>query len=319
MRTGSGSNAPPICFTKNKSSIMSKPSAKQHTAKYDEHTIETPATLMEFLTSTYEGRSRTTVKSYLAHGQVTVGGVVKTKFDTPLTAGDIVRVTFGHVEKPFTHKMLRIVYEDDDLIVIDKRNGLLSMASERERVKTAYYILSEYMKSRDRSARIFIVHRLDRETSGLMLFAKSMEVQHAFQNNWKGMILERKYVAVVSPPFKETHGVIRSYLAQNKAYTVYSTRDSEEGELAVTRFKVLKSNDRYSLVECELDTGKKNQIRVHMRDKGSPVIGDKRYGGIASPIGRVALHARRIKFIHPATGETLTFDTGVPGVFEGLF
>ncbi len=181
MWIGSGSNAPPICFTKNKSSIMSKPSAKQHTAKYDEHTIETPATLMEFLTSTYEGRSRTTVKSYLTHGQVTVGGVVKTKFDTPLTAGDIVRVTFGHVEKPFTHKMLRIVYEDDDLIVIDKRNGLLSMASERERVKTAYYILSEYLKSRDRSARIFIVHRLDRETSGLMLFAKSMEVQHAFQ------------------------------------------------------------------------------------------------------------------------------------------
>ena len=191
MRTGSGSNAPPICFTKNKSSIMSKPSAKQHTAKYDEHTIETPATLMEFLTSTYEGSSRTTVKSYLTHGQVTVGGVVKTKFDTPLTAGDIVRVTFGHVEKPFTHKMLR--------------------------------------------------------------------------------------------------------------------------------FKVLKSNNRYSLVECELDTGKKNQIRVHMRDKGSPIIGDKRYGGIASPIGRVALHARRVRFIHPATGETLTFDTGVPGVFEGLF
>lgn len=298
---------------------MNKPLAKPHTAKYDEHTAEAPSALMEFLTTTYKDRSRTTIKSYLTHGQVTINGITKTRFDAPVAPGDIVRVTFGHVEKPFIHKMLRIVYEDEHLIVIDKRNGLLSMASERERVKTAYYILSEYLKSRDRSARVFIVHRLDRETSGLMLFAKSMEVQHAFQNNWKGSVVERKYVAVVSPPLKESEGVVSSYLAQNKAYTVYSTRDPEAGELARTRFEVIKSNARYSLVECSLETGKKNQIRVHMKDKGSPIIGDKRYGGIASPIGRVALHARRIKFIHPVTGETLSFDTGVPKVFEGLF
>jgi len=289
------------------------------TARYDEHEIVTPSTLMEFLLGTYNDRSRTTVKSYLSHGQVAVNGVTETRFDTPLTAGDKVRVIFGHIEKPFIHKMLRIVYEDDCLIVIDKRNGLLSMASESERVKTAYYILSEYVKSRDRSARIFIIHRLDRETSGLMLFAKSQEVQHRFQNDWKRMVIERKYVAVVSPPLKERSGVISSYLAQNKAYTVYSTRNPEEGELAVTRFEVIKSNADYSLVECRLETGKKNQIRVHMKDKGSPVIGDRRYGGIVSPIGRVALHARRIKFIHPDTGQELTFDTGVPASFEKLF
>lgn len=292
---------------------------RTHTAKYDEHTVMAPSSLMDFLIGTYKGRSRTTVKSYLSHGQVAVNGVTKTRFDAPLVERDTVRVTFSHVEKPFTHKMLRIVYEDDHIIVIDKRNGLLSMASESERVKTAYYILSEYLKSRDRSSRIFIVHRLDRETSGLMIFAKSTEVQHAFQNNWKEVVIERKYVAVVSPPLKERQGVVSSYLAQNKAYTVYSTCDPEKGELAVTRFEVIKSNARYSLVECSLETGKKNQIRVHMKDKGSPVIGDKHYGGIPSPIGRVALHARKIKFIHPITGETLSFDTGVPAAFEGVF
>ncbi|MDE6182985.1 MAG: RluA family pseudouridine synthase, partial [Rikenellaceae bacterium] len=263
--------------------------------RVDEHAVTEPSTLMEFLLAAYSDRSRTTVKSYLAHGQVAVNGVTKTVFNTPLCVGDVVRVTLGHVEKPFTHKMLRIVYEDDDIIVIDKRNGLLSMATDSERIKTAYYILSDYLKNKDRSARIFIVHRLDRETSGLMLFAKSMDVQHKLQKNWEDMVLERKYVAVVSPPMREEEGVVSSYLAENKAYMVYSTRNPEEGELAVTRFRRLKTNSRYSMVECELETGKKNQIRVHMKDKRSPIIGDKRYGGISSPIGRIALHARRIR------------------------
>lgn len=287
--------------------------------RVDEHTVTEPSVLMEFLLAVYKDKSRTTVKSYLAHGQVTVGGVAKTGFDTPLCAGDVVRVTLGHVEKPFTHKMLRIVYEDDDIIVIDKRNGLLSMATDSERIKTAYYILSEYLKSKDRSARIFIVHRLDRETSGLMLFAKSMDVQHKLQKNWGDMILERKYVAVVSPPMREEEGVISSYLAENKAYMVYSTKNPDEGELAVTRFRRLKTNSRYSMVECMLETGKKNQIRVHMKDKRCPIIGDKRYGGISSPIGRVALHAGRIRFIHPTSGKEMLFDTGVPALFETLF
>lgn len=281
--------------------------------------VRTPDTLMPFLLSVCKGKSRTTVKSYLAHRQVSVNGVPVTRFDTPLKEGDVVEIVQGHVEKPFVNRMLRIVYEDEYLLVVDKRNGLLSMATDRERVKTAYYILSEYLKSKDRSARIFIVHRLDRETSGLMLFAKSMEVQHKLQKNWEECVLERKYTAVVSPPLKKEHGRIESYLAQNKAFQVYTTNDPEEGELAITDFERIKSNDRYSMVECSLETGKKNQIRVHMKECGSPIIGDKRYGGIPSPIGRVALHARILRFIHPVTGRELSFDTGVPALFESLF
>ena len=318
MRIGSGSNAPPICFTKNKSSIMSKPSAKQHTAKYDEHTIETPATLMEFLTSTYEGRSRTTVKSYLTHGQVTVGGVVKTKFDTPLTAGDIVRVTFGHVEKPFTHKMLRIVYEDDDLLVVNKGYGLLSIGNDKIREGTAYSIVRDYLKNKDPRNKVFIVHRLDQHTSGLMVFAKNIEAKEGLQHNWNNMVRRRQYVCVVEGKLVPPAGDVKSYLAENSEHVVYSTDNPEEGQFALTRYKTVASANGYTLVEVELETGRKNQIRVHMKDLGHPIAGDRRYGARTSPIHRLALHARTLEFIHPVTRKLLSFSTPVPAPFQSM-
>ncbi len=271
--------------------------------------------LMEFLIEELKDRSRTTIKSFLRNRQISVNGVTTTLNSEPIKEGDSVVINLGMADKQFRNPMLRIVYEDDYIIVIDKKYGLLSMATDKERTKTAYYIIGEYLKSKDRNNRVFIVHRLDRETSGLLLFAKSMDIQHQLQYNWNENVLERRYVAVAEGLMAEDSGVIETYLAENKAYNVYVTRNEEEGELAITNFNVLKRGKDNTLVELELETGKKNQIRVHLQHVGHPISGDRKYGGGQSPIGRLALHAYRMRFLHPVTGEELLFDIGVPPMF----
>ncbi len=271
--------------------------------------------LLEFMLLSIKDRSRTTIKSFLRNRQVAVNGIPTTKNSQLVKKGDVVEINLGMVEKQFKNPMLKIVYEDDSIIIIDKKYGLLSMATDKERIKTAYYIISDYLKSKDRNNRVFIVHRLDRETSGLLLFAKSMDVQHQLQHNWNENILERRYVAVVEGLLVDDEGVVETYLAENKAYNVYVTKNPEEGELAITKYKVLKRGKDNTLVELELETGKKNQIRVHMQHIGHSITGDRKYGGGQSPIGRLALHAQRIRFIHPITGVEMEFDTGIPPMF----
>lgn len=271
--------------------------------------------LFKFIMRNSEGKSRTTMKSYLTNRQITINGLVQKQFDFMLRPGDKVAINLGMTGTEFRHPMLRIVYEDDHMLVIDKKYGLLSMGTDTERSRTAYFILSEYLKKKDSSNRIFIVHRLDRETSGLMLFAKSMEMQHLFQQNWNENVLERKYIAVVEGFPKQEEGLIKTYLAENKAFNVYVTNNPNEGELAITAFKTLKKGKDNTLLELELETGKKNQIRVHMQHIGCPIIGDRKYGGHQSPIGRLALHASKIRFTHPITKAEMCFDTGVPPMF----
>lgn len=271
--------------------------------------------LFKYVMRNCEGKSRTTVKSYLTNRQITVNGIAQKQFDFMLRPGDKVAINLSMTGEEFRNPMLRIVYEDDYIIIINKKYGLLSMATDTERSKTAYYILSEYLKKKDSKNRIFIIHRLDRETSGLLMFAKSMEVQHLFQQNWNDTVLERKYMAVVEGFPKQEEGIIKSYLAENKAYNVYVTNDPSKGELAITAFKTIKKGKNNTLLELELETGKKNQIRVHMQQIGCPIIGDRKYGGGPSPIGRLALHASLLRFIHPITGQEMLFDTGVPPMF----
>ena len=272
--------------------------------------------LMDFLIISMPDKSRTTVKSFLSHRQVSVNGIQTSQFDYTLKPGDKVEINLGVTKEAFRNPFLRILYEDDHILVVNKKNGLLTMATDRERTKTAYYILSDYLKKQDRDNRIFIVHRLDRETSGVLVFAKSIDIQHRFQYNWNDVVLERKYVAVVEGIPQKESGEVRSYLAENKAFQVYSTDKPGEGELAVTKYKVLRSGRDNTLMELELETGKKNQIRVHMSDIGHPIVGDRKYGAGQSPIGRLALHASKIRFIHPITGQEMVFDTGVPPIFE---
>ncbi|MDD2306603.1 MAG: RluA family pseudouridine synthase [Prolixibacteraceae bacterium] len=271
--------------------------------------------LMKFLIEKFPEKSRTTIKSMLAHKQVTVGDLVTTQFDFPLKRGQMVYLNKKKTEEKPRFRGMRIVHEDADIIVIEKGNGLLSIATDKEKVKTAYSMLSEYVKRFDPKNLIFIVHRLDRDTSGLMMFAKSKKVQEALQKDWNESIIERSYVVVVEGVVEKAEGTITSWLKENKALVMYSSQNPDDGQKAVTNYKVLKTDKQFSLLEVKLETGRKNQIRVHMKDLGFPVTGDKKYGAKLNPIGQMGLHARVLAFKHPVTGRMLRFDTPIPGKF----
>ncbi len=210
-------------------------------------------------------------------------------------------------------KELELIYEDKDILVINKPAGLLTVGTQTDKTRTVYYILTDYVRKGSLQSRkqIFTVHRLDQWTSGVLVFAKSEEVKQLLQAQWKNTV--KKYIAVVHGRLAEKEGIIKSYLAENKTYIVYSTNDESKGKLAQTAYKVLKETGRFSLLEITLLTGRKNQIRVHMADKGHPVVGDRKYGGKTTDrYKRLALHSKSISFKHPSSGEQMTFDTKVP-------
>lgn len=215
-------------------------------------------------------------------------------------------------------KGLLILYEDHDIIVVDKIAGLLTMGTEREKEKTAYFILTDYVKKgNERSKkRLFIVHRLDRDTSGILIFAKSENVKRYLQNNWKEF--SKKYFTVVCGKLKDKEGVITSYLSENKTFRVFSVKKPDEGKFSKTGYKVIKESDKYSLLEIKLLTGRKNQIRVHLSEKGHPVVGDKIYGIADKGIKRLALHSGSLTIKHPSTQEEMTFKTEIPNYFKTL-
>jgi tRNA pseudouridine32 synthase/23S rRNA pseudouridine746 synthase/23S rRNA pseudouridine1911/1915/1917 synthase len=213
---------------------------------------------------------------------------------------------------------LTILYEDYDIIVIDKPAGLLTMGTDREKEKTAYFMLNEYVKKgnpRSRN-RIFIVHRLDRDTSGLLVFAKNEKAKHHLQDKWKEF--DKRYFAVVHGILREKEGVITSYLAENNSYRVYSVTNPEKGKLAKTGHQVIKESEKYSLLEITLFTGRKNQIRVHLSEKGYPVVGDKIYGEKDKSVKRLALHSASLKILHPYSNKEMVFKTEVPPYFKTL-
>ncbi len=274
--------------------------------------------LLDFLLEAMADRKRTTVKDYLKYNQVMVNGAVSRQWDQPLPAGSVVKVNTSREFQVFRNPRLHIVYEDDDIIVVNKGYGLLSVGTDQKSEGTAYWLLRDYVKRADPRNKIFIVHRLDQQTSGLMLFAKSIQAKEEMQHNWNNMVLERRYVAVTLGRPDEDEGVIRSYLAENSAHEVYSTNNPKEGKLAVTHYRVLKSRGRYAMLELSLDTGRKNQIRVHLKDIGHPIVGDRRYGSEVSPIHRLALHAQTLRFIHPITRRDMSFTCPLPAGFARL-
>jgi len=223
-----------------------------------------------------------------------------------------------HATKKHLSRGLEILYEDRDILVVDKPAGLLTVGTPTNKFKTADYILTDYvrkgsLKSRNR---IFIVHRLDQWTSGVLIFAKSEEVMSFLKAQWEDT--EKKYVAVVYGHLAQKEGIITSYLAEDKAHAVYSTTDGTKGKLAHTAYRVLKETKRFSLLEIDLLTGRKNQIRVHMADEGHPIVGDRKYGKIKDEYERLALHSKSISFKHPTSGEQMTFEAKVPNYFNKL-
>lgn len=228
------------------------------------------------------------------------------------------RKPFKRPSKKHEPKGLTILYEDQDILVINKSNGLLTVSTEREKYKTAHFLLNEYVKkgnSRSRN-RVFIVHRLDRETSGLLVFAKYEQAKRYLQDEWASFT--KTYLAVVQGTLPEKEGVITSYLLENKAHRVYSVTDAEKGKFAKTGYKVVRASGKFSLLEINLFTGRKNQIRVHFAEKGHPVVGDKMYGKKEKGIKRLCLHAASLSLVHPFTKENMTFETEAPPYFKTL-
>jgi len=220
--------------------------------------------------------------------------------------------------KKYQPEGLTVLYEDRHILVVDKINGLLTVSSEKVRKKTAYYLLNEYVRKGNHKSknRIFIVHRLDRDTSGVIVFAKNEIAKRYLQENWHEF--KKKYYAVVHGTLPDKKGVIISYLAENRIHKVFSVNDPKKGKLSKTGYKVLKESKKYSLLEVDLLTGRKNQIRVHFSENNCPVVGDKKYGKKEKGVRRLALHAASLTLIHPYSKDEMTFNTGIPGYFESL-
>ncbi|MCI6152319.1 RluA family pseudouridine synthase [Fusobacterium perfoetens] len=275
--------------------------------------------LMKFLIENLPGKNRNNIKSLLKNGQILVNGVRTSQFNYLLKEGDEVivsasRMTENHLQG------IKIIFEDDDIIVIEKPEGMLSIATDKERERTAYNIVKEYIKAKNPQEKLFIVHRLDKGTSGVMIFAKTEGIQQVLQTNWQNFVKERKYVAVVEGKVEKNRDTIISYLKENNAMVTFSSPVEIEGsKKAITHYEVLKRSRAYSLVEANIETGRKNQIRVHMQGLGHSIIGDKKYGAKTNPLRRLGLHARTIVFKHPRTNKILSFETKIPVRFSSMF
>lgn len=276
-------------------------------------------TLLSAVSKILSDHTPTKVKSMLKHNQFAINGMPCSQFDREVNAGDEIAINFDRAFAVFKNQRIQLVYEDDDIIIVNKGYGVLSMGTEQVKEGTVYSEMRKYVKTHNPKAQVFIVHRLDRDTSGLMMLAKSRLAKDNLQHNWNNMVLNRKYVAVLEGELEgDREGVVRSYLTENSKFEVYSVDDPSKGQLAVTRYKILARRRGHTLVELELDTGRKNQIRVHMKNLGHPIVGDRKYGASHSPIGRLALHALTLRFVHPITRKEMSFETPIPTRFQSL-
>ena len=268
--------------------------AEKAKAQYTGYTVKEPMELMEFLASKMPDASRTKLKSLLSKRIVYVDKVITTQFNFPLQPGMKIEISKDKGRKEFSNRLLKIVYEDAYIIVVEKMEGLLSVNTERQKERTAYTILNEYVQRSGKHHRIYIVHRLDRDTSGLMMFAKDEKTQHTLREYWHDIVTDRRYVAVVAGEMEKDHGTVTSWLTDRTLY-VSSSKYDDGGSKSITHYHTIKRANGYSLMELDLETGRKN------------------------PIGRLALHAFKLCFYHPVTNELMEFETTYPPAFKKLF
>ncbi|MCH5349585.1 MAG: RluA family pseudouridine synthase [Oscillospiraceae bacterium] len=270
-------------------------------------TADAPCGLLELLISKQPSKPRGKVKSELEHGLVSVDGKSVTKYNYPVKPGQQVRIgTFTPKYEKNKSPFLDIIYEDRDFLAINKPAGMLSIATEKEREETAYRLAADYLHGR-----IFILHRLDRDTSGVLVFAKNGELRDTLQDNWDSAAKLRSYVAVTEGIPSPEQGRIENMLRETETHLVY-VASRGDGKRAVTNYKVRKKNDSYALVDIDIETGRKNQIRVHMSSLGCPIAGDKKYGAETNPAHRLCLHANKLIIVHPYTGKEMIFASPVP-------
>jgi len=272
-------------------------------------------TLLPFVMKKMNGISRNKAKNILSGGSISVDGKKVTQHDFELKPGMEVKIGRNQTGEPLNSHWVRIVYEDQYLFVVEKRSGILCNSPHSDE-ETVQGILNQYLEKNHQRCHAHTIHRLDRDTSGLMLFAKDKKVALKFEENWKETVYDRRYVALVHGEMRKKEGAISSWLKDNAQFLTYSSKTDNGGKFATTHYKLIKVSDGYSLVELKLDTGRKNQIRVHLADIGFPVVGDPKYGDGDDKIGRLGLHAYKLCFIHPITHEDLKFETEFPASFR---
>ena len=295
-------------------------------ANIKEYNVNKEIELFEFLLTTLSKESRNNVKAILSKKCVAVNGLVCSQYNYKLYRGDVVMVSPKPIiglekmkkQKETVKKHLDIIYEDDDFIAINKPSGLLSVESDKEKVDTAYKQVLEYLQSKNKTARCFQVHRIDKNTSGVLLFTKDYKLNEVLKKDWNKLVSLREYVAVIDGTLEEKSGSIKSYLMKAETNLMYTSK-SKKGELAITHYKVMKENDKYSLLLVNIDSGKKNQIRVAMNDMGHPIIGDDKYGSPTNPINRLGLHASKLVLKNPMNDKIYEFKASIPKDFDKLF
>lgn len=290
----------------------------QREGDYAYYQVEQECGLLDFLLSNVK-ESRSKIKSTLQGRGIKVNGKIVTQFDFPLMPG--MKVAVSKTKKnqtAFKNRFVKIVYEDRWIVVVEKNIGILSMAAGHSSLNVKS-ILDDYFHKSKQKCRAHVVHRLDRDTSGLMVYAKDIETEQILEHNWHDIVYDRRYVAVVSGEMENDEGSVANWLKDNKAYITYSSPVDNGGKYAVTHYSVLARTTEHTLVEFKLETGRKNQIRVHSADMGHPVCGDVKYGNGDDPLHRLCLHAYLLCFEHPITHEPMEFETMIPTPFRMLF
>ena len=280
------------------------------------HVVSEAQPLLDALARLFPESSKTTLRQMLQGGRVRVNGEVEKNARRELDTGDLVEIGQKSVA-PVLPPGLAILHEDDDVLVVLKSHGLLTVATERERETTAQAYLNVYLKAKG-SERVHVVHRLDRETSGVLVFAKHFEAREALKEKFAAHDIERVYVAAIEGALDPPQGTFRSYLRERKDLRMESVDAHPDAKFAVTHYRTVESNGRFSLLEIRLETGRKNQIRTHLAESGHPVVGDRLYGSTVNPLGRLGLHARLLGFDHPMTGKRMVFSAPVPKGFVTL-
>ena len=303
---------------KKRNSIEDIPYKKRTQLK--EYKVKENTTLLEFLLANLKGQSRNNVKSLLTHRQVLIDGAPVTQYDFVLSSGDIVMIAPAPVRKITNPKeKLDIIYEDDELIAINKPSGLLSIASDREKELTAYRLLMDHVRLSNPRNRIYVVHRIDKDTSGVLIVAKNEKLRDLLQDRWNNIVKFRGYYAIIEGQLKDKEGKIKSWLREASTNLMYSSRKPGDGKESITNYRVIKEIPEYSLLDVNIETGRKNQIRVHMKDLGHNIIGDDRYGATKDPLKRLGLHAYSLEFIHPIKKKMMKFEAKMPAEFVSMF
>lgn len=291
--------------------------SRQRKERYKVMRVEESAPLLEWLLAN-SGQSKSKTKATLQNRGVKVNKRLVTQFDFMLSPGDEVTISLSKKNDQFQSRYLKLVYEDKFLLVIEKNCGILSMAAGHSSLNVKK-VLDDYFHKSHQRCTAHVVHRLDRDTSGLMIYAKDIQTAQLLEHDWHNIVYDRRYVSVLSGQVENNEGTIANWLKDNKSYVTYSSSVDNGGKYAISHFHLLNRSEKYSLVDFKLETGRKNQIRVHAADMGHPVCGDIKYGNGDNPIHRLALHAYVLCFYHPITHRPMEFETAIPASFRSLF